>query len=148
MAKYLEDFVVGEQAKSPSRTVTETDLTMFTWISGDNNPAHTDEEFCRNNSPFKTRIFQGAFGFSIATGLSAQIGDMAGSAIASLGVENWQYKGPIVPGDTLHLLTEVVEARPTSKPGRGVVKRRFQLVNQKGEVVQEGLSSVLVYARN
>ncbi|MGE0232323.1 MAG: MaoC/PaaZ C-terminal domain-containing protein [Flavobacteriaceae bacterium] len=147
MTKYLEDFTVGDKQKSPGRTVTDTDLAMFTWLSGDNNPAHTDEEFCRKNSPFKTRILQGAYGFSIATGLSAQIGEMAGSAIASLGVENWVYKGPIFVGDTLWLETEVVEARPTSKPGRGVVKRRFQLINQKGEVVQEGLSSVLVYAR-
>lgn len=148
MTKYLEDFVIGETSTSPARTITETDVVLFAGLSGDVNPIHTDEEFCKKNSPFGTRIAHGMLGLSVVTGLSARIGDMAGSAIAFLGIEDWRFLNPIIAGDTVHLVVETTEARPTSKPGRGLVKRKLTLVNQKGEVCQQGLFSVLVHARN
>ncbi len=35
--KYFEDWVVGEEYFTPSRTVTETDIVMFAAMSGDYN---------------------------------------------------------------------------------------------------------------
>ena len=148
MTKYLEDFVIGETSTSPARTITETDVVLFAGLSGDVNPIHTDEEFCKKNSPFGTRIAHGMLGLSVVTGLSARIGDMAGSAIAFLGIEDWRFLNPIIAGDTVHLVVETTEARPTSKPGRGLVKRKLSLINQKGEVCQQGLFSVLVHAKS
>ncbi|MCB1474774.1 MAG: MaoC family dehydratase N-terminal domain-containing protein [Rhodobiaceae bacterium] len=148
MTKYLEDFIIGETSTSPARTITETDVVLFAGLSGDVNPIHTDEEFCKKNSPFGTRIAHGMLGLSVVTGLSARIGDMAGSAIAFLGIEDWRFLNPIIAGDTVHLVVETTEARPTSKPGRGLVKRKLSLINQKGEVCQQGLFSVLVHAKS
>jgi 3-hydroxybutyryl-CoA dehydratase len=42
-----------------TKTITETDVYLFTDISGDFNPMHMNEEFAKF-TPFKTRIAHGA----------------------------------------------------------------------------------------
>jgi acyl dehydratase len=46
------------------------------------------------------------------------------------------------------LRTTVMETVPSRKGGRGVIKRRMELLNQRGEVVQAGVTSVMVRARD
>jgi len=144
--KFVEDFVVGQVDVSPGRTVTETDVVAFSWVSGDANPMHTDAEHA-GRSPLGQRVAHGMLGMSICTGLSARIGHFEGTALASLGVQEWKFHHPICIGDTVTLRTTVLVARATSKPGRGVVTRRMELLNQRGEVVQGGVTSVMVRAR-
>lgn len=144
--KFVEDFVVGEVDVSPGRTVTETDLVAFSWVSGDANPMHTDAEHAAR-SPLGQRVAHGMLGMSICTGLSARIGHMEGTAIASLGVDDWKFLKPIFIGDTVTLRTTVLEARLGSKGDRGVVTRRMELLNQRNEVVQGGVTKVMVRAR-
>ena len=48
LARYYEDFTVGESWTTARRTITETDIVTFTSFSGDNNPLHTDAEFAKN----------------------------------------------------------------------------------------------------
>lgn len=147
MGKCVEDFVVGEVRESPARTVTETDIVMYAWISGDSNPMHTDAEYA-GRSPLGRRIAHGTLGMSIVTGLSARMGDFDGTAIAALGVEEWQFLAPIFIGDTVRLRTTVREARTTSKPDRGVVVRLMELVNQDNAVVQRGVMKTMAYTRS
>jgi len=42
---------------------------------------------------------------------------------------------PTLAGDTVHVECEVVEARATSRPGRGLMRTFNKVVNQRGEVV-------------
>ncbi len=144
--KHVEDFIVGEVSISPGRTVTETDVVSYSWISGDTNPMHTDAVYAAN-SPLGQRIAHGTLGVSIATGLSARMGQLDGTAIAALGVDQWQFLKPIFIGDTVTLRTTVVEARTTSKPDRGVLVRRMELLNQHGDLVQSGLMTTMVTTR-
>ena len=144
--KFVEEFALGEVAVSPGRTVTETDVVAFSWVSGDPNPMHTDAVHAAA-SPLGQRVAHGALGLSICTGLSARIGHMEGTAIAMLGIEEWQFHKPVFIGDTVTLRTTVLEARLSAKGGRGVVRRRMELLNQHGEVVQGGITSVMVKAR-
>ena len=144
--RFVEDFAVGEVTTSPGRTVTETDVVAFSWVSGDPNPMHTDAVHAAA-SPLGQRVAHGALGLAICTGLSARIGHMDGTAIAMLGVEDWRFHRPIFIGDTVTLRTTVLEARVSGRGGRGVVKRRMELLNQHGEVVQGGTTSVMVKAR-
>lgn len=143
---FIEDFHVGQQFETARRTVTEADIVIFTGLSGDFNPLHTDEEFAKT-TPHGTRIAQGLLGTSIASGLTAQTRLLTGTAIGFLGM-TCNFTGPIKPGDTIHVVMTVLEARPTSKPGRGVLKRRIDLINQRGETVQTGEWTVLVMARD
>jgi acyl dehydratase len=144
--KCIEEFVEGEVSLSPGRTVTETDVVTYSWVSGDVNPMHTDAEYA-GKSPLGQRIAHGTLGMSIATGLSAQLGQLIGTAIAALGVDEWRFLAPIFLGDTVHLRTTVVTARATSKPDRGVLTRRMELINQRGVIVQTGLMSTMVLTR-
>lgn len=146
MGKCAEDFVVGEVRTSPARTVTETDVVTYSWVSGDTNPMHTDDVYARK-SPVGARIAHGTLGMSIVTGLSARMGDFDGTAIAALGVDAWEFLGPIFIGDTVHLQTTIKSVRMTSKPDRGVVERLMELVNQDGTVVQRGIMRTMVYSR-
>ncbi len=142
----IEEFEVGQVDESRGRTITETDVVTFSWVSGDVNPMHTDAEHSAR-SPIGQRIAHGALGLSIATGLSAGLGYLEGTAVAALGIDEWKFLKPILFNDTIHLRATVVSARPTSKPDRGVLVRRMELVNQRGEVVQSGLMTTMVLTR-
>jgi acyl dehydratase len=145
--KCIEEFEVGQVDESRARTITETDVVQFSWISGDVNPMHTDAVHSAK-SPIGQRIAHGALGLSIATGLSASLGYLEGSAIAALGIDEWKFLQPILFDDTIRLRATVVSARPTSKPDRGVLVRRMELLNQRDEVVQTGLMTTMVLTRS
>lgn len=146
MGKCVEDFIIGQIKESPARTVTETDIVMYSWISGDSNPMHTDAEYAAR-SPLGQRIAHGTLGMSIVTGLSSRMGDFDGTAIAALGVEDWAFLAPIFIGDTVRLRTTVQETKVTSKPDRGIVTRLMELVNQDDLVLQRGVMKTMVYTR-
>ena len=69
---YWEEWAIGAEFFSSARTITEADIVNFAGISGDYNPLHIDEEFCRNTQ-FGTRIAHGPLVYSIATGLIFQL---------------------------------------------------------------------------
>jgi acyl dehydratase len=144
--KCIEEFEIGQVDESRARTITETDVVTFSWVSGDVNPMHTDAEHSAK-SPIGQRIAHGALGLSIATGLSASLGYLEGTAIAALGVDEWKFLKPILFNDTIRLRATVVSARPTSKADRGVLVRRMDLLNQRDEVVQSGLMTTMVLTR-
>jgi acyl dehydratase len=137
MALYYEDLTEGQTFTSPARTVTETDLVSFAMLSGDWNPIHTNEEFA-GSTDYGKRVVHGMFGLSMMTGLLDRTGLFDGSVVAMLGIRDWRFKAPIFVGDTLHFEMEIVSKRLTSKGDRGIVDRKFGLINQRGEVVQEG----------
>lgn len=144
--KCIEEFEVGQVDESRARTITETDVVQFSWVSGDVNPMHTDAVHSAM-SPIGQRIAHGALGLSVATGLSASLGYLDGTAVAALGIDEWKFLRPILFNDTIRLRATVVSARPTSKADRGVLVRRMDLLNQHDEVVQTGLMTTMVLTR-
>jgi acyl dehydratase len=146
MPMYLEDFKPGQEFTTPARTVTEADVVAFAGLSSDYNPIHTNAEFAAA-TPFRQRIAHGVLGLAVLTGLGGRTGMLDGTAIAFLGMEDWKFSGPIFFGDTVHVRMTVTDVRPSRKPGSGVLKRRMELVNQRGEVVQSGTFVTLVKAR-
>lgn len=143
MALYYEDLSEGQTFTSSARTVTETDLVNFAMLSGDWNAIHTDEEFAKE-SYYGKRVVHGLFGLSMMTGLIDRTGLFGGSAIAMLGIRDWQFKAPIFVGDTLHFEMEIASKRLTGKGDRGIVDRKFSLINQRGEVTQEGHIGIML----
>lgn len=143
---YLEDFKVDQEFTTAARTVTEADIVIFTGLSGDFNPLHIDEEYCKTTQ-HGTRIAQGLLGASIASGLVSQLGHLRGTALGFLGM-TWRYTGVIRAGDTIRVRITVKEARASaSKPDRGVLVRQLDVLNQRDEVVQTGEWSVLMLTR-
>lgn len=143
MALYYEDLNEGQTFTSPARTVTETDLMSFAMLSGDWNPIHTDEQFAKSTA-YGKRVVHGMFGLSMVTGLLDRTGLFGGSVIAMLGIRDWRFEAPIFVGDTLHFDMEIISKRLTSKGDRGIVDRKFYLLNQRGEAVQEGHIGMMI----
>jgi acyl dehydratase len=145
--RFLDDLAVGDQWESRGRTITEADLLTFATWSGDMHPLHTNEEYARRTE-FGGRIFHGPGALAIAFGLEMSMGWKQGSAIAFLGIRDWNLLAPIRIGDTIHVDEVVVEVRPSqSKPDRGIVATKVQILNQNGEVCQAGTWTVLLHRR-
>ncbi len=67
------------------------------------------------------------------------MGIFHGSAIAMIGIRDWQFKAPIFVSDTLHFVMELVSKRLTNSGDRGIIDRKFSLLNQKGERTLPGI---------
>ncbi|MEE2745521.1 MAG: MaoC/PaaZ C-terminal domain-containing protein [Pseudomonadota bacterium] len=140
---YWEEWEIGGEFFSSARTITEADIVNFAGISGDYNPLHIDEEFCKNTQ-FGTRIAHGPLVYSIAAGLLFQLHLYDDTLIAFLGFDSLKFLLPVKIGDTIRVRIEVLEKRETSKSDRGIMKRLLQVLNQKDEVVQEGVQAFLL----
>ena len=106
---YFEEFAIGDNARSPTRTITEADIVAFSGISGDYNEIHSSAEYSKSQH-FGQRIAHGMLGLSIATGLAFQMGFMLGTVEVFRSLE-WEFTGPIFIGDTIHLNVEITDRR-------------------------------------
>lgn len=147
MTYFFEDLEEGLRLATRSRTVTETDLTAFSMLSGDWNPIHADVEYARTTS-YGQRVVHGVFGIALVTGLMDGAGWFADSGAVMLEIAEWHFHRPILVGDTLHCEMEIGALRPTSSGSAGVVQRTFRLVDQHGNVVQQGECPALVRRRD
>ena len=57
---------------------------------------------------------------------------------------DWKFKGPIKIGDTIHVVTRVKQTKAMRAASGGFVVLDVQVVNQRGESVQQGEWSVMV----
>jgi acyl dehydratase len=72
---------------------------------------------------------------------------LAGGIIGA-GVEEIRWPRPVRPGDRLHIVSEVLEARPSrSKPEQGIAKILVTTLNQNNEPVQIMISNLVVQRR-
>ena len=102
-------------------------------------------EFAKT-TPFGQRIAHGLLGLTVASGLGDREGILEGTLIAFLGME-WSFKAPIFIGDTIKQRRTVVEKIESKQPERGIMKLKVEILNQKKEVVQEGVRTLLMRRR-
>lgn len=143
LAHFYHDLEVGQIFTTSARTVTEADLVNFAMLSGDWNPIHTDKVFTKNTI-YGQPVVYGLFGVVMMTGLLDRSGLFNGSAMAMLDIRDWTFKAPVFVGDTLHATIEITGKRLTSKGDRGIVDRKFRLINQRDEVAQEGHIGLMI----
>lgn len=145
--RYFEDLEIGEEWTTPSRTLTESDIAWYAGLSGDYEEVHVSEEFARN-TVFGHRIGHGLLGLIILDGLKTRTSLVTGvMTIASLGW-TWDFRRPIRPGDTLRGHLRIREMRRTSRGDRGILYIQGELLNQDGEVVQQGENRMMVACRS
>lgn len=135
-SRHFEDLVVGEQFKSPSRTIAEYDLYVFAGLTGDLTDFHISTEAAKN-SVFGQRAAHGMLLVSIANGLYNRIGITDETGMALAGVE-WRFLAPGFIGDTVHLVCSVAEKRDVSKQDRGLVFWDARLLKQDGTTMCQG----------
>ena len=107
---YFEQFEVGMQIVTSSRTVTEADIVNFAGLSGDFNQIHTDAIYA-STTPFGQRVAHGLLGVAIASGLAVQTGFMEGTILAFREIAQWKFSHPILIEDTIHVLLQVKDTK-------------------------------------
>jgi acyl dehydratase len=141
---YLEDLVPGQTFDSGSHTLTAEEIVEF---AGRYDPQffHLDDEAA------KASLFGGlaASGWHVAATtmrLMVQSSVIAGGLIGAGAEIAWPR--PTRPGDTLRVVTEIVEVTPSrSRPERGMVLVRSKTFNQLDEIVQTMASRMVVPRR-
>jgi acyl dehydratase len=142
---YFEDFEIGQEFVSPARTITSTDIVNFACLSGDFNEVHTNFEYCKTTQ-FGEPIAHGPLVYAIMGGLQYASGINDGTLLALLQIDGWRMIAPVVHGDTIRMITRILEKKESSKPDRGVVTLKRTIVNQRNETVQE-MQAKLLYRR-
>jgi acyl dehydratase len=123
-------------------TVTEGHILGFAGLTGDFFDIHMDDDYARALG-YPGRVAHGLLGLALTDGLKNRA-PVRFAAIVSLGWR-WSFTGPILAGDRIAARVTVLSRRPTKNPARGIVTLGFELVNQKGEVVQRGENDLMVH---
>ncbi len=144
--RYFEDFAVGDELVTNGRTLTEDAIIAFAALY-DPQYFHIDVE-AAGESTFGGLIASGFHTLVIGFRAVLDTGILAGTSMGSPGMDEVRWLRPVRPGDTLHTVMRVVDARPSaSKPDRGIVLNAFRVVNQRGEDVLTFSSNVFVARR-
>lgn len=141
VGKYFEEISIGDEWITPARTLTETDLMTYCYLSGDYNPVHTDIELMKK-SEFGERIFHGMAITSFTSGLVERLSILEGSVVALLEI-NWKFRAPAKIGDTIRVVIRIAEKRETKRTDAGLVATARTVLNQNDVVVTEGLTRML-----
>jgi acyl dehydratase len=132
--RYFEDYLPGSVHEYGYVTVTAPEIVEFA-RRFDPQPIHTDPAFAAAG-PFGGLI---ASGWHTAGIMMRLIADHFLSRVASLaspGVDELRWPTPLRPGDRLHLRVTILQGRPSrSKPDRGIVHTRAELINQHDQPV-------------
>lgn len=145
MALYYEDFEVGREYLTASRTVSEADVRAFAALSGDANPIHLDRAVAAL-TPFGEPVAHGALGLAVAAGLVSGLELTRGTLVALVGA-SWRFLDAVRYGDSVTARLRIATKRETRARDRGLVTFAVELVNQRGEVVQAGELVELVRRR-
>jgi acyl dehydratase len=126
-----------------TRTVTETDNILFTTMTMNPQPLHLDAEFAAGTE-FGRPLVNSLFTLGLVVGLAVPELTM-GTTVANLGFSAVEFPAPVFAGDTIHVVTDVVEARRSrSRPDNGVVTFEHRGFNQRDEVVCRAVRAALM----
>ena len=128
---------VGETATF-AKTITETDIVLFSGLSGDFDPIHTNEEYAKA-SAFGRRIAHGGLVMGLlsttASMMSRRSVERGSKAVSvSLGYDKIRFIRPVFINDTLTARYIVEEIDPQAARSRS----RVEIVNQSGELCLVG----------
>ena len=135
--KYYNDLAVGQKIKHTNgRTVTEMDNVMFSMLTMNTQPLHSNEDFA-SKTQFGQRIVNGIFTLGLVTGLT--VSELTeGTIVANLGYEQVLHPNPLFHGETVYAETEVLEMRESkSKPNVGIVRLKHWGQKPDGTIVVE-----------
>lgn len=133
--RWFEDLPVGTRVEAVTRrTVTEADNVLFTTMTMNPQPMHLDAEFAAD-SQFGRPLVNSLYTLGLVVGLAVPELTL-GTTVANLGFSRVDFPAPVFAGDTVRVVTEVLEARASSsRPTQGLVTFRHEAFNQRDEVV-------------
>lgn len=143
LGNYFEDFKKGDIIiHSLSKTIFESDNNLFSLLTMNHHPVHTNIDYCEKQQHGKPLVV-GTLVFSLVVGIT--VPDISGKAIANLTYENIDHISPVFIGDTIYAKTEVLDIRESaSKNDRGIIYVETIATNQNGEDVLKFRRKVLI----
>jgi acyl dehydratase len=146
MGRYFDEFIPGSEIVSAGQTLTLDSMIAFAALY-DPQSFHIDVEAAKA-SPYGGLIASGFQTLAIGFRLFLDTAVLAGTSFGSNAVDELRWLKPVRPGDTLHTVARVIEARPSaSKPDRGIVRASFRVLNERDEDVLTFLTTVFVARR-
>lgn len=133
---WWEDMRPGTVRELGTTTVSLEEVREFA-AKYDPQPFHLDEEAGRS-SLFGGLCASGWQTCGLAMRLTVDNLLRHTDSRGSPGLENVRWLKPVFPGDVLSLRHTIMEARPLRKrPDTGMVRARWEMFNQKGQLVLE-----------
>lgn len=130
---YWEDFPAGKVLEYGRRVLSQEEIIEFArqW---DPQRFHTDSQAAKE-TPFGGLVASGWHTGCVLMRMMCDAYLNESSCIGSPGIDDWRFALPVRPGDALRYRATVLEARiSASRPERGIVKFRWELLNQRDEV--------------
>lgn len=125
--KHWEDIQVGDVATF-TKTLTQTDVTLWVGLTGDMNPVHIDTEYAKTTR-FKDVIVPGL----MVAGLISTV--MTQSTFGNVySGQNLKFLKPVYIGDTITAVATVVEKMDEKHR----VRIQTECFNQNGQLVITG----------
>ncbi|MBI2525120.1 MAG: MaoC family dehydratase N-terminal domain-containing protein [Candidatus Rokubacteria bacterium] len=133
--RFYDDLEVGHGFETRRKTITETAITLCVGLAGMTVPIFNDVESARATgaagfiAPARTVLM-------MMGGLEEQAFEWE-PATRLVGFRAVKFLRPVMAGDTIHVMMEIVEKRESRTGGRGIVVHRSTCLNQGGEAVVE-----------
>ena len=129
-----------------TRTVTETDNVLFTTMTMNPQPLHLDAEFA-SHTEFGRPLVNSLFTLGLVVGLAVPELTL-GTTVANLGFTRVDFPNPVFTGDTVHVTTDVLDARRSkSRPDTGIVTFEHHGLNQRDEIVCLAVRAAMMHCR-
>ncbi|MFP6744615.1 MAG: MaoC/PaaZ C-terminal domain-containing protein [Alphaproteobacteria bacterium] len=125
----FSDIAIGGRIEF-TKTVTADDIERFAELTGDFDPLHLDEDFCKT-TPYGARIAHGALIIGYMSSASSMMTGNIDRAVASLGYDRIRLVAPVFIGDTVTTTYEIV----ATDPERNRATAKITVTNQHGETV-------------
>jgi 3-hydroxybutyryl-CoA dehydratase len=113
-----------------SKTVSESDVYLFAGITGDLDPNHVDEEYCKGTT-LGHRVAHGALVVGYMSAASTRILEDFARPMVSMGYDRIRFIKPVFFGDTLTITYEITSVIAEKERTVGSI----EVTNQRGEMV-------------
>lgn len=129
-----KDFKIGMKA-SISKTITETDVILYSGLSLDTNPLHINNEYAKKTF-FKEKIVHGMFSAGL---ISAVLGTRFPGE-GSIYLEQYlSFIKPVFINDTITATVKIIELQNEKK----IILLSTVCTNQKEEIILQGQAKIL-----
>jgi len=143
---YLDDFKEGMTFETPGISMSESAIIDFAHRF-DPQPFHVDR-VAGEKSMFGGLIASGFHTLSLTIRMFTDLGLTRGGSIGSPGIDEVRWLKPVRPGDTIRCRISAAEIKSSqSKPDRGTIRWRFEVCNQRDEVVMTSYVTAIVLKR-
>ena len=143
---FLDDFSVGQVFESGRAAVDSAQIRSFA-AEFDPQPFHLDETAAAA-SVFGGLVASGWHTAALTMRLLVESDLKVAGGLIGAGADELKWPNPVRPGDTLHVVSEVIEVRPSkSKPNQGIVKIRTRTLNQIDQPVMSFVAALVVPRR-